>query len=107
LIAFMAAAAQARAEGHDDDASAGLPVPQLLVTARQVSRVRRSVQRTVARLAFSSVLLWRSHEKLRSERNIADLEIAPTQHGYPVNYLLDGSAALSDFKHASKPRADY
>jgi hypothetical protein len=30
LIAFMAATAQARAEGQHDDASAGLPVPQLL-----------------------------------------------------------------------------
>jgi hypothetical protein len=44
---------------------------------------------------IGSVLLWRSHEKLRSERNIADLEIAPTQHGYPVNYLLDGQQRLS------------
>jgi hypothetical protein len=44
---------------------------------------------------IGSVLLWRSHEKLRSERNIADLEIAATQHGYPVNYLLDGQQRLS------------
>ncbi|HSV21947.1 MAG TPA: DUF262 domain-containing protein [Xanthobacteraceae bacterium] len=43
---------------------------------------------------IGSVLLWRSHEKLRSERNIADLEIAPTPHGYPVNYLLDGQQRL-------------
>lgn len=42
-----------------------------------------------------SVLLWRSREKLRSERNIADLQIAPTQEDYPVNYLLDGQQRLS------------
>ena len=44
---------------------------------------------------IGSVLLWRTHSKLRSERNIADLEIAPTQQGYPVNYLLDGQQRLS------------
>ena len=42
-----------------------------------------------------SILLWRSHEMLRSERNIADLEIEETQQGYPVNYLLDGQQRLS------------
>ncbi|WP_410708359.1 DUF262 domain-containing protein [Bradyrhizobium sp. BWA-3-5] len=44
---------------------------------------------------IGSVLLWRSRELLRSERSIADLEIAPTQHDYPVNYLLDGQQRLS------------
>lgn len=44
---------------------------------------------------IGSVLLWRSREILRSERNIADLEIAPTQQDYPVNYLLDGQQRLS------------
>ena len=44
---------------------------------------------------IGSVLLWRSREVLRSERNIADLAIAPTQHDYPVNYLLDGQQRLS------------
>src|SRR5262249_45544748 len=44
---------------------------------------------------IGSVLLWRSTQPLKSERNIADLEIAPTQRGYPVNYLLDGQQRLS------------
>jgi hypothetical protein len=44
---------------------------------------------------IGSVLLWRSRELLRSERSIADLEIAPTQQDYPVNYLLDGQQRLS------------
>jgi len=44
---------------------------------------------------IGSVLLWRSRETLRSERNVADLEIAPTQQDYPVNYLLDGQQRLS------------
>ncbi|MGU3362773.1 DUF262 domain-containing protein [Methylobacterium sp. M6A4_1b] len=42
-----------------------------------------------------SVLLWRSRERLRSERNISDLAIADTQEDYPVNYLLDGQQRLS------------
>ena len=44
---------------------------------------------------IGSVLLWRTHSKLYSERKIADLEIAPSQQGYPVNYLLDGQQRLS------------
>jgi hypothetical protein len=44
---------------------------------------------------IGSVLLWRSREHLRSERSIADLEIAPSQLDYPVNYLLDGQQRLS------------
>jgi hypothetical protein len=44
---------------------------------------------------IGSVLPWRSREQLRSERNIADLAIAPTQQDYPVNYLLDGQQRLS------------
>lgn len=44
---------------------------------------------------IGSVLLWRSTQPLKSERNIADLDIAPTQRGYPVNYLLDGQQRLS------------
>jgi hypothetical protein len=44
---------------------------------------------------IGSVLLWRSRAELKSERSIADLEIAPTQQDYPVNYLLDGQQRLS------------
>ncbi len=42
-----------------------------------------------------SVLLWRSREKLQSERSLADLAIAGTREDYPVNYLLDGQQRLS------------
>lgn len=42
-----------------------------------------------------SVLLWRSRQELKSERAIADLNIAPTKEDYPVNYLLDGQQRLS------------
>lgn len=42
-----------------------------------------------------SVLLWRSREKLQSERSLADLAIAGTKEDYPVNYLLDGQQRLS------------
>jgi hypothetical protein len=59
---------------------------------------------------IGSVLLWRSREKLRSERSIADLEIAPTQQDYPVNYLLDGQQRLSTicgalYWHGTDPRS--
>jgi hypothetical protein len=57
---------------------------------------------------IGSVLLWRSKAQLRSERNIADLDIAPTQQDYPVNYLLDGQQRLSTicgalYWHGSDP----
>lgn len=44
---------------------------------------------------IGSVLLWRSREELRSEKNIADLKIADPRDEYPVNYLLDGQQRLS------------
>jgi hypothetical protein len=44
---------------------------------------------------IGSVLLWRSREKLKAERTIADLEIGLTKYDYPVNYLLDGQQRLS------------
>ena len=44
---------------------------------------------------IGSVLLWRSREELRSEKNIADLKIAEPKEEYPVNYLLDGQQRLS------------
>lgn len=57
-----------------------------------------------------SILLWRSREQLRSERSIADLEIAETQFDYPVNYLLDGQQRLSTICgalhwHGSDPKS--
>ena len=44
---------------------------------------------------IGSVLLWRTSNKLTSNRSIADLDIAPPSAGYPVNYLLDGQQRLS------------
>ncbi|MFC0407446.1 GmrSD restriction endonuclease domain-containing protein [Roseomonas elaeocarpi] len=44
---------------------------------------------------IGSVLLWRSRERLKAERNIADLEIGQAGYDYPVNYLLDGQQRLS------------
>jgi hypothetical protein len=44
---------------------------------------------------IGSVLLWRSREELKAERNIADLTIGQAGYDYPVNYLLDGQQRLS------------
>jgi hypothetical protein len=48
-----------------------------------------------AQLSHRQCVAWRSREKLRAERTIADLEIGPTKYDYPVNYLLDGQQRLS------------
>ncbi len=44
---------------------------------------------------IGSVLLWLTHEKLASEREIADLEINQREEEYPTNYVLDGQQRLS------------
>lgn len=44
---------------------------------------------------IGSMLLWQSSEELANERTIADLSIAKSRPGYPVNYLLDGQQRLS------------
>jgi hypothetical protein len=44
---------------------------------------------------IGSVLLWRTSNKLTSNRSIADLKIDAPSAGYPVNYLLDGQQRLS------------
>ena len=44
---------------------------------------------------IGSVLLWQSRQELRSENNIAGLEISLPRPDYPVNYLLDGQQRLS------------
>ena len=44
---------------------------------------------------IGSVLLWQSRQELRSENDIAGLEITLPKPDYPVNYLLDGQQRLS------------
>ncbi len=44
---------------------------------------------------IGSVLLWQSRQELRSENDIAGLEISLPKPDYPVNYLLDGQQRLS------------
>jgi uncharacterized protein with ParB-like and HNH nuclease domain len=44
---------------------------------------------------IGSILLWQSRQELRSENQIADLEIKLPKPDYPVNYLLDGQQRLS------------
>jgi hypothetical protein len=44
---------------------------------------------------IGSILLWLTHQKLASERKIADLEINNREDEYPTNYLLDGQQRLS------------
>jgi hypothetical protein len=45
---------------------------------------------------IGSLLLWRTDQRLQSERQIADLEdIQFPEPDYPVNYLLDGQQRLS------------
>lgn len=61
-------------------------------TKRQVIDLWDSISKNYP---IGSVLLWRSREKLNSERSIADLQIGQAGYDYPVNYLLDGQQRLS------------
>ena len=44
---------------------------------------------------IGSILLWSSHERLRSSRNICGLLLPDREPEYPVNYVLDGQQRLS------------
>jgi hypothetical protein len=44
---------------------------------------------------IGSILLWSSHERLKSSRNIAGLKLPDREPAYPVNYVLDGQQRLS------------
>lgn len=44
---------------------------------------------------IGSILLWRTKQELRSEKMIADLDVAQQPKEYPFNYLLDGQQRLS------------
>ncbi|SEU38985.1 hypothetical protein SAMN05443639_1312 [Stigmatella erecta] len=44
---------------------------------------------------IGSILLWRTRQELKSEKKIADLDVANQQAEYPFNYLLDGQQRLS------------
>jgi len=44
---------------------------------------------------IGSILLWSSHERLKSSRNIGGLELPDREPDYPVHYVLDGQQRLS------------
>lgn len=44
---------------------------------------------------IGSILLWNSHERLRSTRNVGGFLIPERTPQYPVNYVLDGQQRLS------------
>ena len=44
---------------------------------------------------IGSILLWNSHERLKSSRNIGGFAIPEREPSYPVNYVLDGQQRLS------------
>lgn len=76
---------------------------------RQITTLLDSVARGYP---IGSVLLWQSRQELRSENQIAGLEITLPRPDYPVNYLLDGQQRLSticgamywDGSHATRSR---
>lgn len=61
---------------------------------------------------IGSILLWRTRQELKSERRIADLDVAQQQLEYPFNYLLDGQQRLSTicgalFWNGADPRSQW
>lgn len=44
---------------------------------------------------IGSILLWNSHERLKSTRNIGGFLIPDREPEYPVNYVLDGQQRLA------------
>jgi len=44
---------------------------------------------------FGAVILWRTKEKLSSERNLGPFELPEGQADYPVDYVLDGQQRIT------------
>jgi hypothetical protein len=44
---------------------------------------------------FGAVILWRTKEKLNSERNLGPFELPKGQADYPVDYVLDGQQRIT------------
>jgi len=44
---------------------------------------------------FGAIILWRTKEKLNSERDLGPFHLPERQPGYPVNYVLDGQQRLT------------
>jgi hypothetical protein len=44
---------------------------------------------------FGAVILWRTKEKLSSERNLGPFELPARQPDYPVDYVLDGQQRIT------------
>jgi len=44
---------------------------------------------------FGAIILWRTKEKLNSERDLGPFRLPDRQPGYPVNYVLDGQQRLT------------
>src|ERR1022692_1613202 len=44
---------------------------------------------------FGAVILWRTKEKLNSERNLGPFGLPDRQPDYPVDYVLDGQQRIT------------
>ncbi|WP_181063508.1 GmrSD restriction endonuclease domain-containing protein [Nocardia nova] len=50
---------------------------------------------------IGSVLQWQIPDRqFASERTVADLEVVAAQHGYPLNYVLDGQQRIASIRGA-------
>ncbi|MGH3795367.1 MAG: GmrSD restriction endonuclease domain-containing protein [Pseudonocardiaceae bacterium] len=76
---------------------------QFVWSRQQILDLLDSVSRNYP---IGSVLLWQSAERLASERTVAELDVEPQRHGYPVNYILDGQQRLASICGALYWRPD-
>lgn len=44
---------------------------------------------------FGSLLIWRTNEKLRADRDLGPLELPAPRSGYPIDYVLDGQQRIT------------
>jgi uncharacterized protein with ParB-like and HNH nuclease domain len=56
---------------------------------------------------IGSILLWSSHERLKSSRNIGGLKLPDREPAYPVNYVLDGQQRLSSIFAVFSSQREY
>ncbi|HEX7515695.1 MAG TPA: DUF262 domain-containing protein [Chthoniobacterales bacterium] len=44
---------------------------------------------------FGSLLIWRTNEKLKVERNLGPIELPPPKADFPIDYVLDGQQRIT------------
>lgn len=61
-------------------------------TPEQVARLLDSIYKDIP---IGSIFLWKTHEKLKTEKDFGNFELKEPEKDYPIKYVLDGQQRLT------------